>query len=286
MNILTGTLRTGGEKNKVKKLNLLVLLGVFCGVSGVGDADVKVSDALLQSILVEPKIRVLLLSESTTALIEAKGAFSVFGDGELLRVSSQGQRCAAHALYGGIRWGENYPNVECLKIEPLDGAASLFVNGIQYKGAIYIHRTDRSCLFIVNELAVEDYLKSTLSVKYLKELDKEALSACVILERTALYERLLAGNSHSFWHVNAQEDRYGGFGVTSQFYGVEEAVDWTSRLVLDNPEGLVFNADYLLRANVDRLAIEGYNARQILEKFYKDADLVAIESWEDDCKGA
>ncbi|AGS01836.1 SpoIID/LytB domain-containing protein [Chlamydia trachomatis] len=270
----------------MKKLNLLVLLGVFCGVSGVGDADVKVSDALSQSILVEPKIRVLLLSESTTALIEAKGAFSVFGDGELLRVSSQGQRCAAHALYGGIRWGENYPNVECLKIEPLDGAASLFVDGIQYKGAIYIHRTDRSCLFIVNELAVEDYLKSTLSVKYLKELDKEALSACVILERTALYERLLAGNSHSFWHVNAQEDRYGGFGVTSQFYGVEEAVDWTSRLVLDNPEGLVFNADYLLRANVDRLAIEGYNARQILEKFYKDADLVVIESWEDDCKGA
>lgn len=106
------------------------------------------------------------------------------------------------------------------------------------------------------------------------------------LERTALYERLLAGNSHSFWHVNAQEDRYGGFGVTSQFYGVEEAVDWTSRLVLDNPEGLVFNADYLLRANVDHLAIEGYNARQILEKFYKDADLVVIESWEDDCKGA
>ena len=137
----------------------------------------------------------------------------------------------------------------------------------------------------MNELAVEDYLKSILSVKYLKELDKEALSACVILERTALYERLLAGNSNNFWHVNAQDDCYGGFGVTSQFYGVEEAVDWTSRLVLDNPEGLVFNADYLLQENVGRLAIEGYNARQILEKFYKDAELVVIESWEDDNKG-
>ena len=158
----------------MRKLNLLVLLGVFCGVGVVGDADVKVSDALSQSILNEPKIRVLLLKESTTALVEAKGAFSVFGDGELLQVSSQGQRCAAHALYGGIRWGENYPNVECLKIEPLDGSASLFVNGIQYKGAVYIHRTERNCLFVVNELAVEDYLKSILSVKYLKELDKEA----------------------------------------------------------------------------------------------------------------
>ena len=53
----------------MRKLNLLVLLGVFCGVGVVGDADVKVSDALSQSILNEPKIRVLLLKESTTALV-------------------------------------------------------------------------------------------------------------------------------------------------------------------------------------------------------------------------
>ncbi|WP_415926568.1 SpoIID/LytB domain-containing protein [Chlamydia vaughanii] len=250
---------------------------------GVGHAEVKVSDTfMVQPVVSEPKIRVLLLEESTTALIEAKGAYRLYGDNVLLQSTAQGLRCAAHALYGGVRWGENFPGIQCLKIEPADNSASLFVNGLQYKGALYIHKTDKNCIVITNELTIEEYLKSILSTKYLRELDKEALSACVILERTALYERLLAKNPQNFWHVVASEDNYTGYGATKQFYGVEDAVDWTSRLIVDNPAGLIIDADGLLKANVDRLAVEGYNARQILEQFYKDADFVVIESWSDE----
>lgn len=259
-----------------------ILLGIVFGVGVLGHAEIKVSDAfVVQEGMSQPKIRVLLLEERTVALIEAKGAHKIYGDGELLRTTTHGVRLAAHALYDGIRWGENFPGVSCLKIEPMNDSASLFVNGIQYKGAVYIQKTESRCIVVVNELSVEDYLKSVLSVKYLRELDKEALSACVILERTALYEKLLEKHPQSFWHVVAQEERYLGFGVTKQFYGVEEAVDWTSRLVLDNPEGLLLSADDLLKNNVDCLAIEGYNARQILEKFYADANFVVIEAWED-----
>ncbi|WP_139414304.1 SpoIID/LytB domain-containing protein [Chlamydia abortus] len=265
------------------KILKYILLGLSFSMGIAGYTEVKVSDTFtVQPIVSEPKIRVLLLNESTTALIEAKGPYRLYGDNTLLQHSPHGLRCAAHALYGGVRWGENFPGVQCLKIEPIDDSASLFVNGLQYKGALYIHKTDKHCILVTNELTVEEYLKSILSTKYLKELDKEALSACVILERTALYERLLAKNPQDFWHVTGDEDNYCGYGATKQFYGVEEAVDWTSRLIVDNPEGLIIDADGLLKASVDRLAIEGYNARQILEKFYKNADFVVIESWNDE----
>ncbi|ANG66434.1 SpoIID/LytB domain-containing protein [Chlamydia gallinacea] len=260
-----------------------VLLSLSLSIGASSYAEVKVSDAFVeQSMVSEPKIRVLLLDESTTALIEAKGPYRLYGDNVLLQTASQGLRCAAHALYGGVRWGENFSGVQCLKIEPIEDTALLFVNGLQYKGALYIYKTERNCIVITNELTVEEYLKSILSTKYLKELDKEALSACVILERTALYERLLSKNPQTFWHVTAEEDHYFGYGATKQFYGVEDAVDWTARLIVDNPEGLIIDADGLLQANVDRLAVEGYNARQILEKFYKNADFVVIESWSND----
>lgn len=260
-----------------------ILLGLSLSMSCVSLAEVKVSDAFVtQELISEPKIRVLLLEESTTALIEAKGMHRVYGDGELLGAFGQGRRCAAHALYGGIRWGDNYPNVQHLKIEPMEADASLFVNGIQYQGAVHIHKTENHCIVVVNELTIEDYLKSVLSVKYLKEMDKEALSACVILERTALYEQLLANPLQQPWNIVAKDVNYAGYGVTRQAYGVEEAVDWTSRLVLDNPEGLIIDADGLLKENIDRFAIEGYNARQILEQFYKEADFVVIESWDNE----
>lgn len=261
------------------------LFSFICGLSMLGYAEVKVSDAFVaQEEVSQPKIRVLLLDERTTALVEAKGPHRIYGDNMLLRQVSHGSRLAAYALYGGIHWGENFANVECLKIEPVGDNASLFVNGIQYKGSVYIQQTSSRCIVVVNEVSIEDYLKSVLSVKYLKELDKEALSACVILERTALYEKLLEKHPQSFWHVSAQEERYFGFGVTKQLYGVEEAVDWTSRLVLDNPEGLVLDADALLQSNVDCLAIEGFNARQILEKFYTNADFVVIDAWNEDAE--
>ncbi|SPN73526.1 H-34,SpoIID/LytB domain,Stage II sporulation protein [Chlamydia serpentis] len=265
------------------KILQYVLLGLFFSTSISGTSEVKVSDTFIkQATVVEPKIRILLANESTTALIEAKGPYRIYGDNVLLDTAIQGQRCVVHALYEGIRWGEFYPGLQCLKIEPIDESASLFFNGIQYQGALYVHRKDNHCIMVSNEVAIEDYLKSVLSIKYLKELDKEALSACVILERTALYERLLARNPQNFWHLKADEENYAGFGVTKQFYGIEEAVDWTARLVVDSPQGLMLDAQGLLQSNVDRLAIEGLNARQILEKFYKDIDFVVIESWNEE----
>lgn len=125
------------------KILKYILLGLSFSMGVAGYAEVKVSDTFaVQPIVSEPKIRVLLLNESTTALIEAKGPYRLYGDNTLLQTSPHGLRCAAHALYGGVRWGENFPGVQCLKIEPIDDSASLFVNGLQYKGALYIHKTD------------------------------------------------------------------------------------------------------------------------------------------------
>ncbi|WP_213318450.1 SpoIID/LytB domain-containing protein [Chlamydiifrater volucris] len=260
--------------------HLVISLLLFS--SQVLRAEITASDQFVkQGIDQEPKVRVLVVEESTTALVEAKGAHRVFGNGRILQTSFQGKRSAVHALYEGVRWGEEYPGVSCLKVEPLDEGASLFVNGIQYKGSVYIHKTGRGCIVVTNELTVEDYLKSVLSVKYLSPLDKEALSACVILERTALYEKLLSIGENCFWHLMASREGYGGYGVTRRSFGVEEAVDWTCRLVLDNEEGLSVDADALLKNGVEHLAVEGLNARQILEKFYPQADFVVIDSWRD-----
>src|SRR5262249_48102922 len=94
-----------------------------------------------QTVPVGPKIKVLLEKDVPSAFLEAKGHYRVLrkDSGNVLSSGTVGKRFVVHALQDGLRWGEEYPDVYQISIVPLTPESALYVNGIQYKGAISIY---------------------------------------------------------------------------------------------------------------------------------------------------
>lgn len=226
-----------------------------------------------------PRIRVLLEQDVNSAFLEAKGAFRVLrrDSGSALSSGSMGKRFVVHALQDGLRWGEEYPDVYQICLVPMTKESSFLVNGIQYKGAISIYHVQDNRITIVNEVSIEDYVKSALTVCYEEPLSKEAMAALAIATRTEAYSKVVQNaRSARPWDIAAHETCYYGFGVTQRKNGVEEAVDWTRYMVLESvkQKGPAQN----LRLSPDRveeLAKQGFDARKILTTLFPQTKIGA-----------
>lgn len=218
-----------------------------------------------------PKVRVLLAEEVISALVESKGAYKVINkaDGTILSTGSMGKRYGLHALPKGLRWGEEYPDVYQITIKPMNEETSLFVNGIQYKGAISIYHSSNHRITIVNEIPIEHFLLSVMSVKYDLPLAKEAIAALTILERSAIYAKAESNRATQvFYDYTKEELDYQGHGITKQFVGVDQAVQATRFMVVEGEKyvGLMPSI-----REVEELAHMGLDARQILRSCYPNA---------------
>jgi hypothetical protein len=235
-----------------------------------------------------PIIRVLLEKDVASAFLEAKGPFRVVrrDGGSGLSSGGEGKRFVVHALQDGLRWGEEYPDVYQISVIPLEKETSFLVNGIQYKGAISIYHVRDNRITIVNEVPIEEYLKSTLAVQYEEPLSREAMAALAITARTEAYSKVIQnGRSARPWDIAAHEVCYCGFGVTQRHNGVEDAVDWTRYMVLESTKqkGPAENLR-LVPDRADELAKQGCDAQKILKTLFPhtkigatiDADEVAI----------
>jgi hypothetical protein len=237
---------------------------------------------------VGPKIKVLLEKDVASAYLEAKGSYRVIrkDSGTVLSTGSVGKRFVAHALQDGLRWGEEYPDVYQICVIPTSSESLLYVNGIQYKGAISIYHVKENRITIVNEVSIESYLKSTLALQYEDVLLKEAMAALVIAARTEAYSRVLNAQSNTRpWDITASEANYYGCGVTQRENGVEEAVDWSRYMVLESlKHGGPLQNVRLDPEKADELAQKGLDAQKILKTAFPhtkigatiEADEVAI----------
>lgn len=216
-----------------------------------------------------PKIRVLLAKDITSALIESKGAYKVVNkaDGSILSSGSIGKRYGLHAIQKGLRWGEEYPDVYQITIKPINEESSLFVEGIQYKGSISVYCSSKNRITIVNEVPIESFLTSVMSIKYGYPLAKESLAAATILERSALYE-LVKGNydPDAIYDCTKEEMGYQGYGVTKQWVGVDEAVLATRFMVVGGERTINIK-------QLEELAHLGLDAKQILHSCYPSATI-------------
>ncbi len=266
----------------LKKVIVLMLL-LFNSCAAF--AEIKVSESLCSEKQVfkpGPSIKVLIKQDVITALVEVRGNYKVSSNNQILSMGYVGKRLAVHSVYDGLMWGDEYSNQNHLVIEPTEENGFVFINGIQYKGKVHIYKTNQHYVTLINEVTVEDFLKSVLSIKIMHPMPKEALAAIAIVERTRFYERLLENyDINRLWHVLAESEGYCGYGVTKRFFGVEEAVDWTSRIILDNvPDNFSWDLDNEVQQSILDLSDLGYNARQIFESFYPNAKLLVVEEWD------
>lgn len=214
-----------------------------------------------------PRIRVLLEKNVYSALLEAKGEYAVLNKvtGAVLSTGSSGKRFVVHALQEGLRWGEEYPDVFQIVVVPRSPSTMIYVNGMQYKGAIAVYHCKDKQIALVNEVSLEDYLKSTMAVEIENQLSKEALAAIAIAQRTAAFSIVKEASSKKPWDVTAKESNYFGFSVTCRKNNVEEAVDWTRFMVLESANDGAPICLNISPSKAQELADKGFDAKKIIQ---------------------
>lgn len=195
----------------------------------------RTAEGLLAAISepMAPKdIHVLLEKDATEALLEVKGPYYIVNPHDNIRIASGllGKRFLIHELESGLKWGEEFPGVHQILIKPRSEDTAIFVNGIQYDGAIAIYGVS-GMINVVNEIDVESYVKSILASESPSCSETEVMSALAILTRTDAYYRTTKHMS-SFWHVNAAEVGYSGSALVIEDSPMQRAIDSTRHLIL------------------------------------------------------
>lgn len=218
-----------------------IIAAALCGASlTTGWADVGPnSDAMIENITTPSSpqnIQVLLEKDATEALLEVKGSYFLFNpqDGSKISSGILGKRFMVHAIDSGLKWGEEFPGLYQFYIQPRSEETAIFINGIQYSGNIAIYAVGHR-INIVNDIDIESYVKSLLSVQLSSPMENEVMAAMAILARTNAYYTV-SHHPDAFWNVAAADVGYQGSGLIAPTSAPMKAVDSTRHLILVHPK--------------------------------------------------
>jgi len=257
----------------------LVAVGLLCVIFAAPLSAAKSQNlsAQTETIPEGPSIKVLITKDIRSALLEVKGRYRVIrkDNGSLLSFGVMGKRFVAHALQEGLRWGEEYVDVYQFSIIPQTPETTLYVNGLQYKGALSVYRVRNNLITIVNEVPLEDYLKSVLAVKFKEPVSGEVAAALAIAERTTAYSLISAQRvTPRPWDTTAEKNNYYGYSVTRQPNGFDNAVDQTRFMVMESTkDGKIVQNISLNRAKAIELAELDFDAKKILKTSFPHVKL-------------
>ena len=177
-------------------------------------------------------IKVLITDKAEKALLEVKGRYHIFDPQTSLPITSSafGKKSVVHVQGKGIEWGEPFPHIHQMRIVPANAECSILINGIEYRGCMEIYNLD-GAISIINEIDIENFLKSTLTIKLPSIQEAHVLEALAIVARTHAYYLALR-NANMQWHVGAKEADYLGYGVTLQRLSLDRAIEKTKHLIL------------------------------------------------------
>ena len=176
-------------------------------------------------------LKVLLQKQASDLVLEVKGRHYIYNplDGTQISWGILSKRFPLKAEAYGIHWGEKFPGSFQLRFVPGDSQSSVLVNGVQYPGCVEVYLTDGK-FNVINEVDVENYLRSTLSSEFPHPFHEEVMSAVSIVARTHAYF-ISQRNQHAFWHVTADEVGYQGASMLPKQH-VAKAVDSTYHAIL------------------------------------------------------
>ncbi len=182
-------------------------------------------------------IKVLISENVDGTLLDVRGAYKVFNpeNQKLLSSGFRGKRYYLQTNKAGLKWGEGYPGVHQIKIVPSSPDSTVLVDGIQYKGNIETYDINAK-IQIVNEVDVEDYLRSVLSQEFACEKHEPAVcDAIAIALRTHVYNTV-AHSFNPYWDVRAKDVQYFGEAQTKINDAMEKAVLSTKGMIMTHKE--------------------------------------------------
>ncbi len=245
------------------------------------------------SLETRDSLRVLIAHDKPGVILEVKGKYKIYDPNTERHMGKGyiGKRKYIQPLSDGLRWGEEFPGVYQIVVVPDDKATTMIVDGIEYKGRVYVYDIGGS-LSIVNEIPFDEYVKISLSSKLQQTLPQEALAALVIAARTNAYY-LQQQSQNNFWDIEAKQIEYQGSALANPSNLMEQVVKATHNMVMTESSrpfmtqwGKVNASDISKTPVVDSkitldqavmLAHQGNHAAQILKKAFPYAQVDLVE---------
>ena len=255
----------------MKKLCFLACLAGLFQLGALESSSVKSS--------APPTIKVLIVNQKPEVLLEVRGKYKIYDPLTMEHISTRfvGKRRYVQPLRQGLKWGEEFPGVFQLLIQPDDPRAIALVDGVPYRGSLYIYDVAGQ-IAIVNEVEIEKYLDALLSTQALNSLPEETLGALAIASRTQAYYQANHPKS-TYWAIEAGQVGYSGSQEKNGT--VEKALQTTKYLVMTRNEQ-TFNAIWeetrLPLVEAGKLATRGDSAADILKKAFPDTSLKIMQA--------
>lgn len=245
------------------------------------------------SIESKDSLRILITHDTPGVILEVKGKYKIYDPNTQRHMGKgySGKRKFIQPLSDGIKWGEEFPGVYQILVMPDDKSTTMIVDGIEYKGSIYVYDIGGS-ISVVNEIPFDEYVKMVLSSKLQQPLPQEALAALAIAIRTNAYY-LQQNSQNNFWDVEARQIGYQGSALYNPSSLMEQAVKATHNMVMNESSlpmliqwDIVDSADVPKKTVLDAkisldqaamLAHQGDHAAQILKKAFPSAQIELVE---------
>lgn len=230
-------------------------------------------------------IKLLIVHDKPGVILEVKGKYKIYDPhtDSFIATRFLGKRKFIQAMNDSLRWGEEFPGVHQLKIIPDDVSTTTLVDGIEYKGALYVYDIGGT-ISVVNELPLDDYLKIALNSTYGSGLPEEAAAAITIAARTNAWH-LVKNPKSDYFAVDAAKVGYRGHAAGERKQGMDLAIAETKNMILtkdgqpllnDWNRGGTGQASLLSLEEVSQLARKGDHAAQILNKAYPGSKVSLI----------
>ncbi len=177
-------------------------------------------------------LRVITEKELPGAFLEIQGPHHIYNplDGTILSRGLLNKKHPVKLEEYGLNWGEKIPGVTHMRIVPLDSQTHVVINGTPYKGCVEIS-ADQNTLTIINEIDIENFLKTTLPSHFTKPLPRELMNAVAILARTHAYY-LAAKNTENSFDLDGTLFNYQDKTLVTPTYYIDQAIDTTRHAIL------------------------------------------------------
>lgn len=179
-----------------------------------------------------PKINVLIVHDKPSVMVEVDGKYCLHDPNTDTHLGTRymEKRQVFESSPDGLCWGEEFTCLYQLEIIPGTTSTQILVDGIEYKGSIYIYDIGGT-ISVVNQLGLDDYLVSILGLQYDNPAPDELLAAVALVERTnALYQ--VQHPKNTYWTVDGHRVGYRGYVPSFYELPIAQAVHETRKMIL------------------------------------------------------
>jgi len=188
------------------------------------------------------QIRVLLSEEQKSVSLAVQGAYNFISDNQETGKLKKGDILNFQINSGGVNVKFNSREIDGITflLQPVDSESAILFSGKKYSGDVLVVYSDNNKIFVINRLAVDDYLLGVLpaemAVKFNQPKRFEALKAFAICARTFAEMKKAKGNTYFDITDDVRDQVFLGSGSFTELD--KNAVTETSHEVLKFREKL------------------------------------------------